>query len=122
MSLLDDYRTQIDSIDAKLVPLFLERMAVTQKVGEYKKQNGLPVLDSGREQEVIAAKTAPPPDFLERLSTPGDFPGSTMCFGLWQRGRRTMRCSPSRTPPPAPSGRSMTCWPSMTFPLWGSGR
>ena len=58
MSLLDDYRTQIDSIDAKLVPLFLERMAVTQKVGEYKKQNGLPVLDSGREQEVIAAKTA----------------------------------------------------------------
>ena len=58
MSLLDDYRVQIDSIDAKLVPLFLERMAVTQKVGEYKKQNGLPVLDSGREQEVIAAKTA----------------------------------------------------------------
>ena len=58
MSLLDDYRTQIDSIDAKLVPLFLERMAVTQKVGEYKKQNGLPVLDSGREQQVLAAKTA----------------------------------------------------------------
>ena len=58
MSLLDDYRVQIDSIDAKLVPLFLERMAVTQKVGEYKKQNGLPVLDSGREQQVLAAKTA----------------------------------------------------------------
>ena len=45
MSLLDDYRVQIDSIDAKLVPLFLERMTVTQKVGEYKKQNGIPVLD-----------------------------------------------------------------------------
>ncbi|MCI9263841.1 MAG: bifunctional chorismate mutase/prephenate dehydratase [Oscillospiraceae bacterium] len=62
MSLLDDYRVQIDSIDAKLVPLFLERMTVTQKVGEYKKQNGLPVLDSGREQQVLAAKTALAPD------------------------------------------------------------
>ena len=38
--------------------LFLERMAVTGKVGEYKQRAGIPVLDAGREKQVIAAKTA----------------------------------------------------------------
>lgn len=58
MSELDDYRAKIDEIDSQLVPLFLRRMAVTKKVGEYKKERGLPVLDSNREKEVLAAKTA----------------------------------------------------------------
>ena len=58
MNDLEEYRRRIDAIDAELVQLFLRRMEVTWKVGEYKKANGLPVLDSGREKEVIAAKTA----------------------------------------------------------------
>ena len=58
MNELENYRTQIDAIDAQLVGLFLDRMAVTQKVGEYKKVNGIPVLDADREKAVIAAKTA----------------------------------------------------------------
>ena len=58
MNDLEEYRRRIDAIDAQLVQLFLRRMEVTWKVGEYKKANGLPVLDSGREKEVIAAKTA----------------------------------------------------------------
>ena len=58
MNELETYRSQIDGIDSRLVPLFLERMAVTQKVGEYKKANGIPVLDSGRERQVLAAKAA----------------------------------------------------------------
>ena len=62
MTELETYRRQIDAIDAQLVPLFLERMAVTQKVGEYKKRSGLPVLDSSREREVVSAKTALAPD------------------------------------------------------------
>lgn len=62
MSQLDQYRQQIDAFDAELVQLFLKRMAVTQKVGEYKKEQGLPVLDSQREKQVIAAKTALTPD------------------------------------------------------------
>ena len=33
-------------------------MAVTGKVGEYKQRAGIPVLDAGREKQVIAAKTA----------------------------------------------------------------
>ncbi len=66
MTELETYRAQIDAIDSRLVPLFLERMAVTQKVGEYKKANGIPVLDSGRERQVIADKTALAPDPFEK--------------------------------------------------------
>ena len=49
---------QVTRIDGELVQLFLERMAVTGKVGEYKQRAGIPVLDAGREKQVIAAKTA----------------------------------------------------------------
>ena len=58
MTELEGYRQEIDRIDGELVKLFLERMAVTGKVGEYKQRAGIPVLDAGREKQVIAAKTA----------------------------------------------------------------
>jgi len=58
MTELEQYRREIDRIDGELVQLFLERMAVTGKVGEYKQRAGIPVLDAGREKQVIAAKTA----------------------------------------------------------------
>lgn len=58
MTELEQYRQEIDRIDGELVQLFLERMAVTGKVGEYKQRAGIPVLDAGREKQVIAAKTA----------------------------------------------------------------
>ncbi len=56
MSELDDLRVQIDDIDKRLVALFEQRMAVTQKVGEYKQAAGIPVLDGHREQEVLRRK------------------------------------------------------------------
>lgn len=58
MSQLEQYRQEIDAIDRELVDLFLRRMEVTGKVGEWKQQNGVPVLDAEREKRVIAAKTA----------------------------------------------------------------
>lgn len=58
MSQLEEYRAKIDAIDAQLSRLFLERMEVTGQVGEYKKAQGIPVLDAQREKQVIAAKTA----------------------------------------------------------------
>lgn len=58
MTELEAYRAQIDAIDADLVRLFLNRMSLSEQVGEYKKTHGLPVLDSGRERQVMAAKTA----------------------------------------------------------------
>lgn len=47
MTELEQYRQEIDRIDGELVQLFLERMAVTGKVGEYKQRAGIPVLDAG---------------------------------------------------------------------------
>lgn len=53
---LQDLRGQIDAIDAQLVELFTRRMAVTEQVGRYKLERGLPVLDRDREAQVLARK------------------------------------------------------------------
>lgn len=53
MSDLKTYRDQIDIIDNKMRELFEQRMDVVKKVGEYKLQNNLPILNSSRENEVI---------------------------------------------------------------------
>ena len=46
---LADYRKQLDRIDAEILQLFEERMNVVREIGIWKKQNGIPVLDAGRE-------------------------------------------------------------------------
>ncbi len=61
MTELEKYRQQIDDIDSQLVRLFLDRLEVTGKVGEYKMARGLPVLDSTREKAVIAKRSAQAP-------------------------------------------------------------
>ena len=58
MSELDMLRQEIDRVDRELTALFLRRMEITQKVGEYKLKNGVPVLDVAREKQVLAAKAA----------------------------------------------------------------
>lgn len=58
MDELKQYRDQIDVIDRKLADLFQQRMDVVDKVGQYKLERNLPVLDAKREQEVLAAKAA----------------------------------------------------------------
>ncbi len=52
MDLLD-IRNRIDAIDSKLLPLFLERMSLSKEVADYKKANGLPVLNRTREREIL---------------------------------------------------------------------
>jgi chorismate mutase len=51
---LSKYRASIDNIDAALVHMLAERFKITQAVGEYKAQVGLPASDPGREQAQIA--------------------------------------------------------------------
>ena len=58
MSELDTLRGEIDRIDREIVALFQKRMETTGKVGEFKKKNGLPVLDTSRERQVLAQKAA----------------------------------------------------------------
>ena len=48
------YRDSIDNIDAALVFMLAERFKITQAVGRYKAQTGLPPADPGRETEQIA--------------------------------------------------------------------
>ena len=58
---LEDYRKKIDAVDEKLVALFAERMELSRAIAEYKKENGLPVLDALREKEKLksAAERSP---------------------------------------------------------------
>lgn len=62
---LSQLRREIDEIDAQTAALFCRRMQTVQKVAEYKKKNGLAVLDAAREKEVIEKNTArlPKPEY-----------------------------------------------------------
>ena len=47
---MNDYRKQIDEIDAQLTELFQKRMDAAAGIAEYKKAHGLPVFDPARER------------------------------------------------------------------------
>ncbi len=70
---LNAYRGSIDNIDAALVHLLAERFKITQQVGQYKAEIGLPPADPERELAQIAhlrelAKTAKlDPAFSEKF-------------------------------------------------------
>lgn len=55
---LKDLRQELDAIDREMVALFQKRMEVSKGVAEYKIANGLPVLDSSREKQVLASRVA----------------------------------------------------------------
>lgn len=50
---LADYRNKIDEIDKEIVSLFERRMETSEAIANYKKDNNLPILNSGREDQVI---------------------------------------------------------------------
>ena len=50
---IKDIRTRIDAIDGELLGLFLERMELSERVVEYKRANGMPILDKSRERDVL---------------------------------------------------------------------
>jgi chorismate mutase len=51
---LDAYRASIDNIDAALVHLLAERFKITQAVGRYKAESGMPPADPAREDQQVA--------------------------------------------------------------------
>lgn len=53
---LETLRNEIDKIDSRLLPLFLERMDLCREVAEYKRSVNMPVLDRERERIVLETK------------------------------------------------------------------
>ena len=51
---LKELREEIDGIDRQLVELFKKRMNVSAAVAEYKRQNGMAVLDASRERALLS--------------------------------------------------------------------
>ena len=63
---LEDCRSRIDSIDRRLLELFVERMGVVAEVAEIKRRSGMPVLNSSREQEILdKVASSAGPEFAE---------------------------------------------------------
>ncbi len=75
---LAEARQLIDQIDREMSALFEQRMSAVEQVIAYKQAHGLPILDSGREREVLeknAARLANPAyrdyylDFMKEIMT-----------------------------------------------------
>lgn len=50
---LDKVRIEINAIDKEMVKLLEKRFNLVLQIGQYKKDNDLPVYDAGREKKVI---------------------------------------------------------------------
>ncbi len=59
---LEDLRKNIDSIDDEIISLVEKRMDTAAQIAAYKKENNLPILNAGRERQIlqsIAERTRP---------------------------------------------------------------
>ncbi len=50
---LNDLRQQIDALDSSLLELLSKRMRVSREIGTYKKEHGMPVLQTNRYEEIL---------------------------------------------------------------------
>jgi chorismate mutase len=73
LSTLEDLRHEIDKYDDKLMEIFEHRMAISRKIGEYKKQNNITILQTSRWDEILrnkidrAAKTGLSEEFIIKI-------------------------------------------------------
>jgi len=51
---IKDYRDKIDSLDDEMLKLFLERMAISDEIARFKKENNMPILNKKREREILS--------------------------------------------------------------------
>lgn len=70
-SKLVKFRKEIDKIDEKIVKLFAKRFKVVGKIGKFKKENNIPVVDNDRFNKLLvkvkktAIKNDISADFIE---------------------------------------------------------
>lgn len=55
MDQLQQARSIINEVDTEMATLFLRRMQAAQMVAAYKQEHGMPILDTAREEEVLAS-------------------------------------------------------------------
>lgn len=55
---LEALRAEIDVIDSELIELLAKRMDVSERIGEYKRQNGLPAVQIERHDEIMRDRLA----------------------------------------------------------------
>ena len=60
--MMTGYREEIDRIDDEIIRLFSERMDISKKIADYKKEQGLPVEDPKREKQKIKDLTGKTPE------------------------------------------------------------
>ena len=89
MEALNDLRQDIDALDAQLAALYRRRMDVAARIAAVKREQGLPVLQPEREQEIRAQ--------LAELAAPALQPGMQAWFGAPR---------PRREPALRPAGRA----------------
>ena len=53
MASLNEARKKINEIDKEMADLFVRRMEAAAEIAQYKSENGLPIFDEAREEEVI---------------------------------------------------------------------
>ena len=61
---LEDWRREIDEIDGEIVRLIARRAQVARRIGLLKRAVGLPVVDAGREEEIMSNLAARNPGVL----------------------------------------------------------
>jgi chorismate mutase/prephenate dehydratase len=64
------HRNRIEALSYDIVALLERRVRVAQKVGEIKKDLGLPIINSAREQELLdrlISSTTLPPELVEDI-------------------------------------------------------
>ena len=66
---LDDIRSDIDTLDAQIVQLLEDRMALVSQVATFKKMTGSRVLDNSRELVILdrVASRVTEPDYTETV-------------------------------------------------------
>lgn len=62
MGTLEDLRKEIDEIDQTITKLLLKRIQLTGRIGDLKAEQGMPVLQSNREQAVLELAAALVPE------------------------------------------------------------
>jgi chorismate mutase len=55
---LTELRGQIDELDDELLTVLAKRMRVSQEIGQYKKEHNMPVLQTGRYDEILEKRTS----------------------------------------------------------------